>query len=355
ESKSLFVPAVYTELTGDFVPAETDASTLALPYGAFTALEKETFYQDHTGSTSYDVENGVHIEMLVAEYTLNVPVLLPSSVKGMVTLTTASATAAQFPKRDAGTTSTIKRGFAGPSMFTVSGNLLLTNIILDGVKDNYTAEGNGGITNVQNGGKLTITEGAYLQYSRTTGHGGAVYAAPGTAIVMNGGYVNWNECESTGNGAGIYLSEGALMKLSGTPSFGGPGVDIGGNIVTKNGNYRNVELIAQTNGDRQYTKPRQDIFIAGYGNTDAASLLVNNMLEAEDGSIWIWAEKQNHYETLMQFAFMDTNDAENLKAFRNAQTDDETKNTTGDYLYGVLGESGQINWFGIPGSRRVIL
>ena len=157
---------------------------------------------------------------------------------------------------------------------------LCTNIILDGVKDNYTAEGNGGITNVQNGGKLTITEGAYLQYSRTTLNGGAVYAAPGTAIVMNGGYVNWNECESTGNGAGIYLSEGALMKLSGTPSFGGPGVDIGGNIETRNGNYRNVELIAQTNGDRQYTKPRQDIFIAGYGNTDAASLLVNNMLEA---------------------------------------------------------------------------
>ena len=359
ESKTFYVPAVYTELTGDFVPAGTDASTLALPYGAFTALERETFYQN-SGTTKYNVENGVHVEMLVPDYTLNVPVLLPSSVIGSVTLTTAAENAVQFPfrKQDERITSTIRRGFKGPSMFTVGGNLVLTNIVLDGAKGEYIAEQDGGIINVGDGGTLTIREMATLQNSKSSAMGAAVYVASGGRAAMSGGTVKNNESE--GAGAGIYLdyeaeNRYATLMLSGSPNFGGKGVSPGGEINPNVGNFQEGSLVAKTNGGKLYTRARQDIYIAGFDNGTVTSLVVHGELTAEDGSIWIWAEHQEHYETLKQFAVLNTTSPVNLKAFRNARPDDETKNTTGDYLYGVLGESGQINWSGITGSRRVIL
>ena len=360
ESKTFYVPAVYTELTGDFVPENTDASTLALPYGAFTALEKETFYQN-SGTTRYNVENGVHVEMLVPDYTLNVPVQLPSSVKGSVTLTTASENAVQFPFRrpelDKRTTSTIMRGFNGSSMFTVGGNLVLTNIVLDGAKGTYIAE-DGGIINVGDGGTLTIRETATLQNSRSSEKGAAVYVASGGHAAMSGGTVRNNESDEAG--AGIYLdyeaeNRHATLMLSGSPNFGGKGVSPGGEINPQVGNFQEGSLVAKTNGGKLYTRARQDIYIAGFDNGPVTSLVVHGELTAEDGSIWIWAEHQEHYETLKQFAVLNTASPGNLKAFRNARPDDETKNTTGDYLYGVLGENGHINWSGITGSRRVVL
>ena len=359
ESKTFYVPAVYTELTGDFVPAGTDASTLALPYGAFTALEKEIFYQN-SGTTRYNVENGVHVEMLVPDFTLNVPVQLPSSVKGSVTLTTASENAVQFPFRtqDGRITSTITRGFKGPSMFTVGGNLVLTNIVLDGAKGEYIAEQDGGIINVGDGGTLTIREMATLQNSRSSAKGAAVFVASGGHAAMSGGTVRNNE--SDGAGAGIYLdyeaeNRHATLMLSGSPDFGGKGLYPTGEINSKVGNFQEGSLVAKSNGGKLYTRARQDIYIAGYKNGLVTSLVVHGELTAEDGSIWIWAEHQEHYETLKQFAVLNTTSPVNLKAFRNARPDDETKNTTGDYLYGVLGENGHINWSGITGSRRVVL
>ena len=343
---SYYAPAVYTELTGND--------------GAFQALERTLYTSNADNPTSYSVSNGVQIQMLIGDYSLYEPVTVNTS---KVTLTTASGSDTLFPKQDAGTTSTIRRAFTDGSMFTVGGDLTLENIILDGAKESYTADADGGIANVTKDGQLTILAGATLQNSKTDENcnGGAVYVAAGGIVTMTGGTINKNE--SGGNGAGIYLSERSTLKLSGALGFGGTGLDVGGNITTEIGNFKTGELKALLNGGKNYERARQDIFIAGYdGDTSAASLVVNGDIISGDGTIWVWAEKLPHYRTLQQFAKYTsavTDPVETMKAFRNARPDDETgADQVGGYLYGVAKSDGteyNVIWYGIEGSRKVIL
>ena len=238
-------------------------------------------------------------------------------------------------------------------MFTAGGELILRMIILDGAKNSYSADSSGGIVYVPANGKLSIQSGATLQNSRTEQMGGAVYVAQdGTADMSNGAVVN---NISADDGAGIYLEPGSSLRLSGDPDFGGTGTDAFGNITYNSGNFKEGELIAKTNGGKDYRMARQEIFIAGYGGETAVSLAVNAAISSDDGTIWIWAEKDLHYRQNLQFATSTTSDPGNMKAFRNAQDDSSAENTTGDYLYGIAGEDGYIYWSGITGSRRVIL
>ena len=341
-----YAPAVFTELTGED--------------GAFAALNENKLYTSN-GSypTRWDVSNGVQVKMLIADYKLKEPVAASQS---KVTLTTAGASDLLFPKQDRGTTSTINRTFGENSMFTVSGDLTLNTIILDGAKSRYTIAANGGVAAVPSGGKLTIQEGATLQNSKTgDGYkGGAVFAESGGTVTMTGGTINRNE--SNGDGAGIYLSEGSIMYISGNPNFGGTGINVSGNINPTDGNIKNERLAAKRNGGKSYTIPRQDIFIAGYSGSDgehnAASLKVNGNIASEAGSIWVWAERSPHFKTMQQFAEVDGNVNEaSCNVFRNAQPDDISENDTDEYLFGTLegDTSGYVYWSGISGIRRVIL
>ena len=174
------------------------------------------------------------------------------------------------------------------------------------------------------------------------------------------------------------------MKLSGDPDFG-------------SGNFKNETLTGKTNGGEAYTRPRQDVFLAGYlgkvggsgANKDepkmATSIVVTGPITS-DKPIWVSAEKpngeeeDNHYEQLKQFAVLDdsllkTNadgeqvidqsklSADDLKkiysAFRNGVDDDTANNATGEPLTGAEGPNGEspkyIFWSGVSGSRRVIL
>ncbi len=339
-----YAPAVFTELTGD--------------NGAFKALEGTLYRSNGSNPISYSVSNGVQIQMLIGDYKLNDPVAANTS---KVTLTTASSQDAAFPKQDAGTTSTIRRTFAEGSMFGVSGDLTLASIILDGAKGSYTVAANGGIANVEHGGRLTIQNGATLQNSRTAGsnYGGAVYAASGGTVTMTGGAVNHNE--SVGDGAGIYLAEGSTLNLSGAPDFGGTGTNVSGNITTANGNFKTGTMVAKLNGGKEYTLARQDIYIAGYENdsdddTTAASLVVSGNITSGNGTIWVWAEKSPRYKTLCQFAKYTsavTDTATAFAAFRNAQDDKTTgADQVGQYLYGVTksDDTGyNVFWLGLDG------
>ena len=345
EQAFYYAPAVYTELTGD--------------NGAFKALDGTLYTSNGSNPTSYStIDNGVKIQMLIGEYGLREAI---SVNKGIVTLTTASATDALFPKQDAGTTSTVKRAFEDASMLTVSSDLTLDTIILDGAKNAYTVETDGGIANVREKGKLTIQTGATLQNSKTTQDGGAVYAASGATVTMSAGTINKNE--SDGNGAGIYLAENSAMNLSGKPSFGGKGIDVGGNISVTNGNWKNETLTGMLNGDKPYPKPRQDIFIAGYENEAASALVVTDEITSGDGTIWVWAEEALHSQSNKQFAkILDghTIPVSTLKAFRNARDDDSASNDTGNYLYGITKDGRNILWNGKPvckltGSNDVLL
>ena len=330
--KDYHVPAVYTELTGE--------------EGAFKALEGTFYHGEEITSVSYAVSNGVQIQMLIPSYSLTEAAVLPAAVKGAVTLTTASVSADKFPYQGTGTTATIRRDFAGGSMFTAAGDLTLEKIILDGVKGSYTTDADGGIVTVPDHGKLTIQTGAVLQNAKTEGRGGAVYAAAGGTVVMTGGTINRNE--SDGNGAGIFLTSGAVLELSGSPSFGGKGTDVGGNITALNGNFRDQTYIGKKNGGKTYEKPRQDIYIEETG-TAPASIVLTGDLTAEAGSVWVFAEHLNHYAMMKPFARITADELNGAAyaAFRNAQPDDVTNCGGDSYLSGSTGEKpAYVYWSG---------
>lgn len=362
---------------------------------AFETLTAPAFFTDADGDTSYN-GNVFNVEMLVSEYTLAAGVEVPED--RTVTLTTADKGDTDgFP--GPGVTSVITRSGNYGSMLTSSGILTLTKVTLDGGSSSgaaNTSSANGGIVNVV-AGSLTVANGATLQHSATAGDGGAVYVADSTTmavttggtiidntavnggaiyvagggtLTMTGGTVNRNE--STGDGAGVYLAEGSKMNLSGNTSFGGSGLDADGNITTTNGNWKNQTLTESFNGGKPYSKPRQDIFIAGFEGEDSvadslviAGDLTNDDAGTNDGSIWVWAEQAAHYKKEMQFAVVQdgvtlaNEGATTLKVFRNALDDDASENpnaTSGEYLYGVTGDvAGRVYWNGPNGSRVVIL
>ena len=80
------------------------------------------------------------------------------------------------------------------------------------------------------------------------------------------GSIEKNRCNK--NGAGVYLEQGAVLKLSGSPSFGGTGISQG-SIKNTNGNMKedNVQY-NETNGRMNYSRMRQDIYIADYENDE---------------------------------------------------------------------------------------
>ena len=317
---------------------------------------------------------------------------------------------AEDAEGDSLTKATLKRGEGNTvSMFTVntaSNSFTVKDIILDGNKTTYPAvSANGGIVNVTKG-KLVVTDGAVLRNSAVTGNGtdtglgGAVYvAASGATAEMTGGEITGNSAKDGGavyvanggtvtlkdgtktvsgtatptsvtiagntaatNGAGIYLAEGAKLNMEGSPSF------VKGNAVnslTDTTNYPGDP--AKTNGGVEVYadgKVRQDIFLAGYGSTDATSIVVTGAITSGEGSIWVWADQQKHYEMLEQFGTLDdsllTSDKKAINTtkitqaqldatylvFRNAQ-DDATTGCGGDYLTGQEGDAIKlIKWTG---------
>ena len=97
------------------------------------------------------------------------------------------------------------------------------------------------------------------------------------------------------------------MELSGSPDFGG--------AEMQEGNHQDRTLTDQKNGGEDYIRPRQDIFIAGYDEKDAESLVLTGDLVQEGessggsplaaGSIWVWAENSLHHKSGMQFGMID--------------------------------------------------
>ena len=333
----------------------------------------------------------LYLKLLVPEYTMTESVELTKL--GSTVLTTAKTTDTDgYPySGTAGTVCTIYCGDCSSSMIENTRNLTLRDITLDGrrpQKDMYgnvtgyetvtricdggfidnrpssiltvasnatlqnaSVEGNGGAINLTGNASLTMSGGAITGCS-ATGSGGAVYAAPNAAATISGGTINGNTAEY---GAGVCLSENSTLNLSGNPDFGGAGV-VNDVLVTEYqsgeaaGNFATWSYTAEANeknGGKNYTRIRQDIFIAGYADTDpAASLNVTGNLTSGDGTIWVWAENVSHYEMLKQFAVFSGNGTglsnaakeNSVRAFRDAQPDSLT-NCGGDYLTGQRGEA----------------
>ena len=334
----------------------------------------------------------LYLEMLVSDYTMTESVM--NTKLGSVVLTTApwsSTDTDGYPySGNRGTVCTIYRGDCDSTMIVNTRNLTLRDITLDGRiprKDMYGTMTeyetvrtvcDGGFVDNRQSSRLTIGSNATLQYSDVDGNGGAIHLTAGTSLTMSGGAIR--NCSATGSGgavyaapnaaatitggtitgntaasgAGFYLSESSTMNLSGNPYFGGTGL-VGDALVTT---YQNGEAAGnfitqgytaeenEKNGGKNYTDIRQDIYIAGYVDTDpAASLNVTGRISSGEGTIWVWADSVNHYEMLKQFAVFsgggislsDPNKESSMKAFRNAQPDSLT-NCGGDYLTGQKGD-----------------
>ena len=379
---NVYAPAVYTSLKGGF-----DAVN-------------GTLYRK-SGSRYVVVGTGdVKVKML-KDYTLDDAEIINYTTARTVTLTTAETeiteamknngdsyvfTPADGAEGDKRTKATLTRGQTSSSMFTVNtpGNSFnVTDLIIDGgintmmttegihgggfnimgvssslfrnvTLKNLNATGNGGAI-YQNSGSLTLSNSGFI--GNAAANGGAVYVSNGSNAFLSDGTVVGNT--ATGDGAGFYLAEGSKLKISGNLDFGRK-TDANGTVLSPSeggtGNY--------CNGGSQETRP-QDIFIAGYTETTASSLVVAGDIicktnGTEDESIWVWAAELPHYKTLEQFARIQDGlsvSEDTLKVFRNARPDSDTDNDTGSYLYGTSeGDTPvYVYWNGVKGSRKVIL
>ena len=277
---------------------------------AFNHLKSQSLYYKE-GDNYYPcptVNTGnTRVEMLTENYVMEEYATFHSGTTAVLTMADPNA-ADGFPY--VGTTNTvasITRGYDGQSMITVQGNLTLGNITMEGgTSGGKSANTNGGVFHVANGGSLTMGSGATIRNSNTTA-----------------------------SGAGVYLEEGSKMYLSGAPSF------------RDNVSTGTVMETGSTNGGAA----RQDIYIAGYPDSQAESLVVTGNLTGPEGAIWVWAENGEHYQENKQFAAVKdgvTVNNDTYKVFRNAQTDrnttGRTRTTDDGILLGGKGSGQKIIW-----------
>ena len=289
----------------------------AVVVNAFNKVNQNTtwYYKNTNGGFEQFVPDTYRIEMLVGQYDMatmaggdkeTVSVLNGRNV----VFTTAQVDADDgFPYVGGSAAAVINRAHDQGSLITVTnGSLTLERITMDGNGAEITTTADGNLVQVKDGASLTVGTGATLKNAITAG-----------------------SYQQT-SGAAIYLAQGSTMYISGKPSFEN-------NLKTNAGLGQDPVNGVDTNVYANGTA-HQDIYIAGYENAHAASLVVTGDITSGPGSIWIWAEQSPHYIRNRQFAVMSGGPHNGLDAFRNARPNSQTQNApTGSqnpkYLYGV--------------------
>ena len=118
---------------------------------------------------------------------------------------------------------TLVRGAERINLIAVGekGVLTLENIVLDGKRDTYRWDLS--LLQVENGGSLTLQDGAVFQNNHTNSDGGAIRVFDGS-LLMEGGTIRNNE--TSFGGGGIYIYKGSFALKNGT---------ICNNIADRNG------------------------------------------------------------------------------------------------------------------------
>lgn len=203
------------------------------------------------------------------------------------------------------------------------------------------------------GNKAEYTGSTVTNQNYTSVYGGAVYLGGGSKMTLSGGTISDNT--AVGNtflyGAGICLARSEVkqnnvvtgytystLMISGNPSFSGNTAG---------------SLSDAVNGGEEYASARQDIYITGYAEEDAASLVLSGTLRGDIGSIWVWAEENPHYLEEQQFAVIadgvSVSDS-SLAVFRNARPDDITSGgARAEFLRGVGGSNEAYIYWGTEG------
>lgn len=165
---------------------------------------------------------------LLEDYTIPVTDVVGVREYESLTLTTATTDDQLFPYKPRGgdpERATITRGGIGGSMLKNAGTLTLDNICLDGNKDNYYANENGGLVNST--GTLNLNDKTTLRNSATSGKGGAVYAVGEVNIVDGDGvFITDN---SAPNASALYLK--GTLNMTGGSITGNTGASDGAVVV----------------------------------------------------------------------------------------------------------------------------
>ena len=332
---------------------------------ALEGVDVEGRLYDYRNNTSYSVDRNIRLEML-KDYKQKSDDRIEYHTAREILFTTSKSGERMNPgyedcgddfvyisdSKPATETAVIERGekkegHPDASMIKLEigcGKVTIEKLTFDG--NNEAFDGDGAIVHI-GASTLVLGDKAILRNGKTSGNGGAVYINSQGTLIIQGGEINNNTVTGSGLGAGVYVAEGATLKLDGNVNFGGSGVDKG-NIVYTTGNIADRSLPNDaTNGGKEYSKERQDIYIAEYRDDEPASLIVTAKVpsDIEGGSIWVYADSDKHYKKTKPFAVIEPADLElneNVyKAFRNARLDSETE-CDGEYLSGSSGENAKL-------------
>lgn len=135
-------------------------------------------------------------------YTLSAPVFFNGAGLTSITLRTSETISV---------TGVLQRGYDGGSLFTSNKTVRLGNIIIDGNRDNFTSNANGGLFNITKDGSLLIYPNTILRNSASLKNGGAIYSAGDVA--MSGGIIS--NCIAA-NGGAVYMDKETNFVIKGT-------------------------------------------------------------------------------------------------------------------------------------------
>ncbi len=231
-----------------------------------------------------------------------------------ITLTTAATTGTQFPfvtdRTENVDTAIITRDYSGGSLFTNAGELILEKVWLDGAKDFYSANADGGLIN--NSGTLSLNNGVTLQNSKSSGKGGAIYNSGTVNMVSNTAVIN----NSASNASAIYLAASTLNISGGTIS-NNTGASNGAVVVEDTSCRINLYGSPVIFNNTNTSSSAANIYLGA--DSDNVINVISPGLEA-DALIGVWG-MESHREIGEQFASSEYEVTANLNRFVNDQYD----------------------------------
>lgn len=222
----LALGSTYIKTEGAVVVELASGVSGTLDLSKFTLDSEDFVLQMGTGETADKIVLGKKISSLErlqqsidnANGTDNDPTVISIPQSGIEVDTTLIIPVDKYIKLTGGTL-TRAETFNSKPLFDVKGQLTLTDITLDGNKDNANGDG---LLEVD-GGNLILDTGAILQNNKnSSGNGGAVRVCGGGSVVMNDGKIHGNEAIT---GGGVFA-----FAYFGTSEQGGTFTMNGGEI-----------------------------------------------------------------------------------------------------------------------------
>ena len=209
-----------TENSGENADEEEKSNEVAeVPEDELALQELEEENQIAAFSASQTVDNFVDLKKALEQGTCS-----EIQVSGTISVTETLNVNREVKLSGGGT---LVRGAERINLIAVGekGVLTLENIVLDGERDTYKWDLS--LLKVENGGSLTLQDGAVFQNNHTNSNGGAIQVSNGS-LFMEGGTIQNNQTSYPGGG--IYVYNGHFVLKDGTICNNTSSSDHGGGI-----------------------------------------------------------------------------------------------------------------------------